>query len=84
MLTWVPQSTSYGNMLYLIQDEAMATQPGQADPVTDAHTAQSGQANQTTPIQAHNILWHGQYSHSRCNVPPIPKSWTCLNVNRGH
>jgi len=66
--------------------EAIAAQPGQVDLVTDVHTTQSGQANQTTPIQAHNILWHSWYSHSQCDIPPTPKSviWTCLNVNCGH
>jgi len=66
--------------------EVIATQPGQVDLVTDACTAQSGQANQTTLIQAHSILRHSRYSHSQCDVPLTPKSviWTCLDVNRGH
>jgi len=65
--------------------EAIAAQPGQVDLVTHVRTTQLGQANQTSPIQAHGILRHGWYSHSRCDISPTPKSvWTCLDVNHGH
>jgi len=79
-------SSSHSVPVWMRGSEAIATQPGQVNLVTDAHTAQSGQANQTTLIQAHSILQHSWYSHSRCDVPLTPKSviWTCLDVNRGH
>jgi len=84
---WSSMSNVVHNQCLLsIQPEAIHAPPGQANMATEAQYVQSGQANITTPIQGHSILWQGQYSHSHCDVPPTPKHaiWTCLDMNHGY